>query len=296
VELRNLRTFQVVSEELNLTIAAKILGYTQPTITLQLQVLEREIGHPLFNRVGKKTFLTPAGKLLKHHTEQLFQVMLELETAVKQLDHPRGKLTIAAPEYYCTHHLSMLFSSYIRLHPDVNLKLISSDSKETIDLIRNDQADIGVIAGRCHHSDIESFLLDEEKLVLVVARELANSESRETLFAEYPFITYKDSCNLGEEVKKSLSEMNYTPATIMECGSEEAIRRVVLNKTGIALLSENLIKEDLEKKALVPLFISNQKIQTSLIFLKKRSDESTLQSFSELLQGTWNSSDTIKRI
>jgi DNA-binding transcriptional LysR family regulator len=90
--------------------------------------------------------------------------------------------------------------------------------------------------------------------------------------------------------------MNYTPATIMECGSEEAIRRVVLNKTGIALLSENLIKEDLEKKALVPLFISNQKIQTSLIFLKKRSDESTLQSFSELLQGTWNSSDTIKRI
>lgn len=63
MELRNLKTFQVVANELNMTKAAKILKYTQPTITLQIQVLERELNHSLFTRIGKKTFLTPAGKI-----------------------------------------------------------------------------------------------------------------------------------------------------------------------------------------------------------------------------------------
>lgn len=56
MELRNLKTFQVVANELNMTKAAKILKYTQPTITLQIQVLERELNHSLFTRIGKKRF------------------------------------------------------------------------------------------------------------------------------------------------------------------------------------------------------------------------------------------------
>lgn len=43
MELRNLKTFQVVAQQLNMTKAAKILGYTQPTITLQIQVLEENL-------------------------------------------------------------------------------------------------------------------------------------------------------------------------------------------------------------------------------------------------------------
>jgi DNA-binding transcriptional LysR family regulator len=65
MELRNLKTFQVVAEELNLTKAAKILGYTQPTLTLQIQALEKELQHTLLTRIGKKTFLTSAGKNLR---------------------------------------------------------------------------------------------------------------------------------------------------------------------------------------------------------------------------------------
>ncbi len=55
MELRNLKTFQVVAEELNMTRAAKRLKYTQPTITLQIQSLEKELDHTLLARVGKKT-------------------------------------------------------------------------------------------------------------------------------------------------------------------------------------------------------------------------------------------------
>ena len=72
MELRNLKTFQVVAEELNLTKAAQKLGYTQPTLTLQIQSLEKELQHTLLTRIGKKTFLTSVGKKLKVRVDQLF--------------------------------------------------------------------------------------------------------------------------------------------------------------------------------------------------------------------------------
>ncbi|MEK5061194.1 MULTISPECIES: LysR family transcriptional regulator [unclassified Paenibacillus] len=289
MELRNLKTFHVVAEELNLTKAAAILSYTQPTITLQIQVLEREIGHALFNRVGKKTFLTSAGKQLKHHTDKLFAVMEELENTVRRLNHPQGILNIAAPEYYWTHHLSLFIGSFLRLHPGVNMQLISSDSKETIRLICENQADVGVIAGGCSNSVLEVVPLDKERMVLVAASESLESSSREQLFVDYPFITYKDSGIFGEEVKYCLSQIDYTPKSIIESESEELIRRAVLHKTGIGLISESFIKEDLENGDMIPLYYSDHDIQTSLIFLKQRVSEVTLQSFCQQLQQSWNS-------
>lgn len=79
MELRHLKTFQVVAEQLNLTKVAEQLGYSQPGITLQIKALEKELGRTLFARVGRQTYLTSAGKLLKTHVDRLFGVMHELE-------------------------------------------------------------------------------------------------------------------------------------------------------------------------------------------------------------------------
>lgn len=291
MEIRNLKTFQVVAEELNMTSAAKILGYTQPTITQQIQALEREVGYLLFNRVGKKLFLTPAGKQIKIYSDKIFDVLNEMESSIKQLKGPHGTLTIAAPEYYCSHHLSLLINSYITLHPQVKLKLVPYDSRETIEMILNNKADVGIIAGSYENSSIELYKLDEERLVLVVVYELLKEHGKEKLLQQFPFISYDEGCNLEGVIKTSLSEIHYEPVSVIECGSEETIKRAVLNKTGIALLSENLIKEELANGLLTPLHYFSNRIETSLIYLKSRSDEITVQSFTQLLQEAWQAAD-----
>ena len=100
MELRQLRTFQVVAEELNMTKAAKRLKYTQPTISLQLQSLEKELNVTLITRVGNKNVLTAAGKKLKTHVDRLFELMEEIESDMEAYSQPGGLLTIAASEYY----------------------------------------------------------------------------------------------------------------------------------------------------------------------------------------------------
>ncbi|MFE4524926.1 LysR family transcriptional regulator [Cytobacillus firmus] len=288
MELRNLKTFQVVAEHLNMTKAAKILGYTQPTITLQIQVLERELNHTLFNRIGKKTFLTPAGKKLKEYTEKLFDIVEELERDLVELNGPSGSLTIAASEYYCTHHLSLLLSSYNKLHPQVKLKIVPSNSLAAIEKVLNNEADIGIIACECDSSDIEKNPLDEERAVLVVSSEIYEKNTKEQIFANYPFLAYHENCSFGTLINQCFSEINYKPVSIIECGgSDETIRRAVLNQTGIALLGENVIKEELDKGLIIPLHYCKQTIQTSFIHLKSRSEGPTVQSFGDLLKEAW---------
>lgn len=283
MELRQLKTFHVVAECLNLTKAAEILRYSQPTITLQIQALERDIGHTLLNRVGKRTFLTPTGKLLKKHTDKLFQNLEELEQELRRLEKPNGKLIVAAPEFYCSYYLSQLLSIYLNLHPQVQMKLLCYNSKETIKLVEANQADIGIVAGKCNRPGIEEILIDQEDLVLVAHPQMVKSRSASELFQVYPFITY----DLEGVIKECLDEIQCKPASTIECGSEEAIKRAVLSQTGIALISDIIIEEEVKQGSLQILHRFPKRLLTHLIYPKDQREFSTVSSFIDVVLDVW---------
>ncbi|MED1792134.1 MULTISPECIES: LysR family transcriptional regulator [Brevibacillus] len=283
MELRQLKTFHVVAECLNLTKAAEILRYSQPTITLQIQALERDIGHTLLNRVGKRTFLTPTGKLLKKHTDKLFQNLEELEQDLRRLEKPNGKLIVAAPEFYCSYYLSQLLSIYLNLHPQVQMKLLCYNSKETIKLVEANQADIGIVAGKCNRPGIEEILIDQEDLVLVAHPQMVMSRSASELFQVYPFITY----DLEGVIKECLDEIQCKPTSTIECGSEEAIKRAVLSQTGIALISDVIIEEEVKQGSLQILHRFPKRLLTHLIYPKDQREFSTVSSFIDVVLDVW---------
>ncbi|WNC14326.1 LysR family transcriptional regulator [Brevibacillus brevis] len=287
MELRTLKTFQVVADQLNQTKAAEILGYTQPTITMQIRNLEQEIGHPLFNRVGKKTYLTPAGKVLKQHVDKLLAYRDEMDKALNLLNGPNGKLVIAAPEYYWTHFLTLLIHSYVSLHPKVKLKLVSSSSVDVIRMITSNEADVGVIAGNHKSDDIEATLLDEEELLLVTSRDLFESADLSVVFQKYPLI-YKESYHLDGLYDRCMEEITPKPLSVIESSSEEAIKQGVLNGTGVGIISVDLIREELKKGEIVPLHRFRQPLETFIITLKDRADEVTIRSFTELVVEGWD--------
>ena len=283
MDLRNLKTFHVVSIYLNFTKAAEVLNYSQPTISQQIKVLEDEIGHALFNRVGKKMFLSQVGQLLKRHTETIFSVMEELEHDLKKFEKPYGNLTIAAPEFYSSYYIAHFLGPFIKQHPQVNLKLHCSNSRETLRLVSSNKADIGFIAGKQNQPGIEEILIDEEDLVLVANPAITRDRSFHEILEDSTFITY----GIDEIIKGCLREIGCIPRTVVECGSEEAIKQAVISRAGIALLSELIIKDEVERESLTVLYRFPKRLPTYIIYPENLKGTSTVTAFIDLVMEKW---------
>ena len=276
MELRNLKTFQVVAEELNLTKAAQKLGYTQPTLTLQIQSLEKELQHTLLTRIRKKTFLTSVGKKLKVRVDQLFSLIEEIEKEMDELHGPAGILTIAASEYYCKQHLSPIIKSYMKLHPNVKVRLLPLNSVHGLQSVKDRVADMAIIASDCHEIDMKQMFLEEEKTFLVVSSQISKDLELEEIFHQYPFISYNQDCSFSTTIDKYFKTSELQPQLmIVVGGSDETIKRAVLNGTGYAILGENIIKNELEDGSITILQPISDSITTYIINLKVRSDRRT---------------------
>jgi DNA-binding transcriptional LysR family regulator len=288
MELRYLKTFQIVAEELNMTKAAKELKYTQPTITLQIQSLEKELNHTLFTRVGKKTFLTAAGRKLKVHVDNLFVLVEEIEKEMEELHGPTGILTIAASEYYCTRHLTPILKTYKEMYPKVRLNLLPLNSVHAIQSVRDYVADIAIIASECNDINLRKNFLEEEQTLLVASSEITKGKSVQEILSDYPFISYNDDCSFSNIIEQHFKKIDCQPVSTIVCGgSDETIKRAVLNGTGYAILGKNVIKNELNDQSITILQKVSDPIITSSINLKIRSEEPNIQTFNELLQNAW---------
>lgn len=287
MDFKKYKTFQVVADTLNLTRAADQLGYTQPTISLQLQSLEQELGVTLLGRSGKKTYLTPAGKLVKEYVDRTFALMDEMEAELRKLDNPHGLLTVAAPEFYCTQYLSLIIHSYISENPSVKLQLFSCDSNDAMRKVASNEADLAIIAGPCDSPIMETLPLGKEDLVLVTTKELIEQHELAELLDSYPFITYKSGSNIQLLVNECLEEYGIAPEKYIECVSDETIKRTVLYHTGIALLGSALVEDELRKGTLAEIHRFPGKIETNMVMLKKRMAERNIDSFSKIVQRIW---------
>lgn len=97
MELKQLEYFMTLSQELHFTRAAEKLSITQPSLSQQIRLLEHEIGMPLFDRVGKKTMLTEAGRALLHHGYNVFHELSQARAVISELQAlKRGTLKIGA--------------------------------------------------------------------------------------------------------------------------------------------------------------------------------------------------------
>lgn len=95
MEIRQLKYFKVLCDELHFTKAAEKLNISQPTLSHQIKVLEMELGFPLFDRIGKKIAITDAGKILLEQCIHIFRAIDNTSNQIIDLKHLKaGKLVI----------------------------------------------------------------------------------------------------------------------------------------------------------------------------------------------------------
>ncbi|WP_247741517.1 LysR family transcriptional regulator [Luteibacter sp. SG786] len=144
--LKQLRAFVYVTRLGTLSRAAEALFLSQPSVSLQLKALERELGAPLLERTRRRVTLTDAGEALYEIARPLVEGFENLDREFHEKTRGRqgGKLTVAAGSSTIQYLLPDLVKAYRERYPSVHLQLANVTGKDGLALLRADEADIAI--------------------------------------------------------------------------------------------------------------------------------------------------------
>src|SRR6202453_2717105 len=124
MDLDQLHTFLEIVRLKSFSKAAQSCFRTQPAVSAQVRQLEQDVSAPLFERLGTKIALTPAGRIFADYAEQILELRRRAQNAISELERtPRGELVIAANEATCIYVLPSVFSEYKKKFPNVQLSV-----------------------------------------------------------------------------------------------------------------------------------------------------------------------------
>ena len=160
MQLVELRTFLAVAEEKSFSAAGQRLFITQPAISKRIQSLERHLGAPLFDRIGKRVYLTEAGTLLIKRAETMLQLAKDTEKEMFNLhDTISGRLKLATSHHIGLHRLAPVLKNFSQRYPDVLLDIQFEDSEVAYQMVRSGKVELAVVTLNPVETDLDADLI-----------------------------------------------------------------------------------------------------------------------------------------
>src|SRR5437879_9705373 len=167
MEIDQVETFLAVATYGGFHRAAEALRVSQPRVSALIRALENSLGVTLFTRGPANLSLSPAGKVLRPHAEQLLRTVALARQAVHELQPAAGgALRVAAALSICTYFLPDVMKDYQAANPKIMVSLRSGNSLEVLKMVLDGEADIGV-ARSLNHPEVETMTLRDDPLILV---------------------------------------------------------------------------------------------------------------------------------
>ncbi|HWR17892.1 MAG TPA: LysR substrate-binding domain-containing protein [Terriglobales bacterium] len=180
IDLRHLRYFVAVAEELHFGRAAARLGIQQPPLSQQIKYLESTLGHPLFERTSRSVALTAAGRELLERARRTLARVQEDLNAVRRVGRGEiGNLTVGFAGSAMLTSLPDVIRSYRREYPAVQLRLMEMVTAEVIEHLRDGTVDLGFLRdpGEVEGLVIQSLMREPFVAILPARHRLASQQS-----------------------------------------------------------------------------------------------------------------------
>ena len=240
MELDQVTAFLEVARQRSFSRAAEKLYRTQPAISAQIRALEQELGQKLFDRSGRKIFLTPAGDVLYEYGEKLVALHRETLQRVKDVqDAVAGKLVVGANEATCLYVLPQVFAGFKRKYPQVGISIYRNFSHKILQKMAEHQVDIGIVTLPVMQNNLKVMPIYEDELQVVVPAKHPMAKRAavkiEDLVPE-PLIFPKGG-HTRELLDKIFRKYQHQLHISMELASVESIKKFVGAGLGISLLS-----------------------------------------------------------
>lgn len=240
MELRHLRYFVSVAEELSFLGAARRLNISQPPLSQAIKELEEELHTRLFNRTSRKVELTDSGLFLLSRARSILAQISRTGAELQLLQQKKQVLRIGFVRPVSILPPSM--KAFRTKFPDVHLKLVPSSNRNSRDFLSNDEADANIGAYLSPDAQIDSILWAEISLLAIVPDShptAARTEVTMKDLAGYPLLLpgLSNPTHMGREILQFCRQSRFfDPANTVHCEDLDVLLAMVESEAGIGII------------------------------------------------------------
>lgn len=254
MNIRVLQTFIRVVELKSFTRAACELNYVQSTVTMQIQQLEKELGFPLFDRIGKKISLTAYGENFYAYANNILQTMMQVNNLGKKPEEMSGSLRIGILESLLSAATLDIFPRFQERYKNIEIQLKIGQLSDLRTLLKQGQLDMIYISGELNTDpDLHCGYKRKEKLIFITSPDhelaLKSGITLEELLT-YPFVVTE----LSGTCYGKLSHLAFSHGLMLKhtliVDSTAAIGELISTGFGAAFLPEYSVLEMIQQNRL----------------------------------------------
>lgn len=165
--MHQLRYFAKVADLGNVTRAAEACHVSQPSLSQQISKLERELGQPLFERLGRGVRLTEAGKMFKRYSDQILSLTEDARTRVTD-DPDSGRITLAAIPTIAPYYLPGVLTRFAKECPRARVEIVEETTGNILRLLAEGDIDLAILALPIQAEHVHTKTLFTEELLAVL--------------------------------------------------------------------------------------------------------------------------------
>jgi len=288
MELDQVAAFLDVARQQSFSRAAEKLYRTQKAISAQIRSLEEEFGQKLFDRLGRRIFLTPSGEVLFEYGEKLLALHRETVLRVREAHGAvAGKLIVGANEATCLYVLPQVFAEFMGKYPQVGISVYRSFSHKILQKMAESEVDVGIVTLPVSQSNLKVIPIYEDELHVVVPAGHPFSKRASVKvedLAKEPLIFPKGG-HTRELLERIFRKYRNQLQISMELASVESIKKFVGAGLGVSLLSRGYAEMECKSGILKLVPIQGMKLvrRLGLVYRTDRHLSRAAQAFTEVV-------------
>lgn len=286
-----IKTFVTIVELKNSSSAGEELYLSHPTVSLQIQALEEELGTKLINSSSNYRELTQSGEIYYKYAKQILSLQDKAKQEIKHLTNAvTGTLKVGGSYTIGEYILPFAVAEFAIQYPRVEIETSIANTQEIIQAVRANRLDLALVEGEVNHSDIQIHSIMEDELILVVPNQHP--------LAKLPIVTSEHLQNQvwilrenGSGTRafsdKLIKEWGINVRKTYIFGSGQAVKQAVSAGLGIALVSRWIVRKELNAKELKSIRIKGKRLTRSFYLIEPKNNETSeiVEAFTEELLG-----------
>lgn len=283
MELRDIRYIKAIAEERSFTLAAQKLYVSQPTLSMCVQRLEKELNTKLFIRERNKLVLTPTGQMFLEDGSQIIEMTQKMTQRIFDvINFDEGVIRVAFSQFYGRYYSPRLFKTFQQHYPKVRIEIIEDFSNHLEDFVAHGELDLCIVPSPVFSAGVAFEPLFQERIYLAAPKELDlvppnisnNLPAIDlSLVKDQPFIMLKKYQKIRKISDRICQNAGFLPKILFESQDMNTINNFIALNMGVGFVSD-IIERTSDKKDLVNYYQieSSEAVRSFVVAYKKGAE------------------------